>query len=47
MSFGKGHLVVEQDIVVQILVAEAPHKLSKWVLKEKTPKNRRQDFSKE
>ena len=25
----KGHLVVEQDIVVQVLVAEAPHKLSK------------------
>ena len=38
MSFGKGHLVVEQDIVVQILVAEAPHKLCKRIVKRKDKK---------
>ena len=47
MSFGKGHLVVEQDIVVQILVAEAPHKLWKRIVKRKKQKHRRQNISKE
>ena len=42
----KGHLVVEEDIVVQVLVAEAPHKLWKRIVKRKDKKIDSKSFQK-